>query len=56
MRTLVASDLIILGGAINEHRHRFLPLLRAHPELVPAQLRNDAGIMSAALAAERRAS
>jgi polyphosphate glucokinase len=56
MRTLVTLDLIIVGGAINEHHHRFLPLLRAHPELVPAQLRSDAGIMGAAPAAERRAS
>lgn len=50
LECLVAPDLIVLGGGISRDHARFLPLLQARAEIVPAQLFNDAGIVGAALA------
>jgi polyphosphate glucokinase len=41
----------ILGGGVSKHADRFIPLLTVRPPVVPATLRNDAGIVGAALAA-----
>lgn len=47
-------DLIIFGGGISKKFDRFGPLLEAPCPIVPAQLRNRAGVVgAAALAAER---
>ena len=43
-------DLIIFGGGISEQADRFLPKLETRAQLVPAKLRNNAGIVGAALA------
>ncbi len=44
-------DQIIVGGGVSKHHEEFLPLLSIPTEVVPAQLRNDAGIVGAALLA-----
>lgn len=41
-------DLIIVGGGVSKKADKFLPLLDLRTEIVPAQLRNDAGIIGAA--------
>jgi len=47
-------DLIIVGGGVSKKAAEFLPLLHLRAPIVPAQLRNDAGIIgAAALAADR---
>lgn len=46
-------DLFIVGGGVSKSHEKFLPLLDLRTEIVPAQLRNNAGIIGAAvLAAE----
>ena len=44
-------DAIIVGGGVSRKHDRFLPLLTIDTEIVPAQLRNEAGIVGAAAAA-----
>ena len=41
-------DLIVVGGGVSKHHEKFLPLLHLRAPIVPAQLRNDAGIIGAA--------
>ncbi len=50
---VLAPDLIILGGGVSRPKkyEKFLPLLKTHADLVPAQLQNEAGIIGAAGAA-----
>jgi polyphosphate glucokinase len=48
-------DLIILGGGVSQDADRFLPYLTVRPPVVPAELRNDAGIVGAAMAAAEAA-
>lgn len=48
---LLWPDLIILGGGISKRAERFLPLISARPRVVAAALRNEAGIVGAALRA-----
>ncbi len=49
---LFSPQLIIVGGGVSRKHDRFLPLLRSREaEVVPAELRNDAGIVGAAMAA-----
>ncbi len=43
--------LFILGGGVSEEHDNFLPHLRVEAEVVPAEMRNQAGIVGAALAA-----
>jgi polyphosphate glucokinase len=49
-------NLIILGGGVSKAPERFLPRLTVRPRVVPAKLRNDAGIVGAAMAAMERLS
>lgn len=44
-------DLIILGGGVSRKHERFIPLLKVPVEVVPAEMRNDAGVVGAALVA-----
>ncbi len=43
-----SPDLIIIGGGVSKKAHKFIPLIRASVRVVPASLRNDAGIAGAA--------
>ena len=43
-------DLIIVGGGVSKKHEKFLPLLKVATKVVPAQLRNEAGIVGGALA------
>lgn len=51
---LFSPDLFILGGGVSKKYDLFFPYLKLQTEIVPAQLRNDAGITGAALAALER--
>ena len=42
-------ELIIIGGGISDKADKFLPLIRLQTPIVPARLRNEAGIIGAAL-------
>lgn len=48
---LLWPDLVIVGGGVSKKHEKFLPLLQTPLEVVPAELRNQAGIVGAALAA-----
>jgi len=50
---LFSPDLIVIGGGVSKSADKFLPLLRRRTEIVPAALRNEAGIIGAADAAHR---
>jgi polyphosphate glucokinase len=45
---LFSPDLIIVGGGISKDSDDFLPKLKLRCPIVPAQLRNQAGIIGAA--------
>lgn len=42
-------NLIIIGGGVSKDAHNFLPRIHCRPSVVPASLRNDAGIVGAAV-------
>jgi polyphosphate glucokinase len=44
-------NLIILGGGVSKNADKFIPRLTVRPPVVAATLRNDAGIVGAAMAA-----
>ena len=48
---LVAPELFIVGGGASKKHEKFLPLLTVDCDVVPARLRNEAGIIGAAMAA-----
>jgi polyphosphate glucokinase len=48
LEALLWPDLIIVGGGISKHHEEFLPLLDLRTPIVPAALRNNAGILGAA--------
>lgn len=50
---LFSPDLFIVGGGISKKADKFLPLLSLATEIVPAQLRNQSGIVGAAIEAAR---
>ncbi|QOR69195.1 ROK family protein [Ruania alkalisoli] len=50
---LFSPDLIVVGGGVSKDHEEFLPLLSLNTPIIPAKLRNKAGIVgAAALAAE----
>ena len=51
---LFSPNLIILGGGVSKQPEKFIPRLTIRPRVVPAKLRNDAGIVGAAMAAAER--
>lgn len=53
LELLFSPDLFIIGGGISRKHEKFLPDLRLKTPILPAELRNDAGIVGAALAANR---
>lgn len=48
---LFSPDLVIIGGGVSKKYDKFFPYLQTGCEVVPAQLRNEAGIVGAAYAA-----
>ena len=50
---LLYPDLIIIGVGASKEYNRFAVAIKIHAQIVPAQLLNNAGIVGAALAAER---
>lgn len=46
-------DLIVVGGGVSKHHAKFLPLLDLRTRIVPADLRNAAGIVGAAALAAK---
>lgn len=50
---LFSPQLLVVGGGVSKHHEQFLPLLRLRTPIVPAALRNNAGIMGAAALAHR---
>lgn len=53
---LMWPTLFIIGGGVSKNADRFIPRLTLRADVVPAQLRNDAGIIGAAvLVTERQA-
>jgi polyphosphate glucokinase len=48
---LMWPNLMIVGGGVSKNPDRFLPRLTVRCPVVPAQLRNDAGIIGAAIVA-----
>jgi polyphosphate glucokinase len=51
MEELVWPNLFIIGGGASKKFEQFLPQLDVQAEILPAQLRNEAGIIGAAVAA-----
>ncbi|MBW3086424.1 Polyphosphate glucokinase [Austwickia sp. TVS 96-490-7B] len=45
---LLSPDLIVVGGGVSKKAHKFLPLLDLQTPIIPATLRNAAGIVGAA--------
>lgn len=52
VEALFSPDLIIVGGGVSKKAEKFLPLLDLRAPIIPAQLRNEAGIVGAAWHAE----
>ena len=48
LEKLFSPDLFIVGGGVSKNYEDFLPLLKLDTEIVPATLRNNAGILGAA--------
>jgi polyphosphate glucokinase len=51
---LLWPDLIVVGGGVSKKADKFLPLLDIRTPIVPSKLRNDGGIIWAALLATER--
>ncbi|MGI9542388.1 MAG: polyphosphate--glucose phosphotransferase [Cyclobacteriaceae bacterium] len=49
---LFYPDLIVIGGGVSKYHEDFFPYLQTKADLVPAQLRNNAGIIGAACSAK----
>jgi polyphosphate glucokinase len=52
---LLSPSLFILGGGVSKNSDRFIPRLTVTVPVVPAKLRNQAGIVGAAIVAAERA-
>ncbi|WP_338747935.1 polyphosphate--glucose phosphotransferase [Janibacter alittae] len=53
LESLLRPDLIVVGGGVSKQADQFLPLLDLRTDIVPAKLRNKAGIIGAAHLAAR---
>ena len=51
LEDLFSPDLFIVGGGVSKEHADFLPLLKLRAKIVPAELKNSAGIIGAALIA-----
>jgi polyphosphate glucokinase len=55
LERLFSPDLFMVGGGISKQHDQFLPLLQLRTEIVPAQKKNNAGILGAAELANEKA-
>jgi polyphosphate glucokinase len=55
MERLLWPDLIVIGGGVSKDYEEFVPLLTLRAPVVPAELRNEAGIVGAAAQAAEAA-
>lgn len=53
LENLLWPDLFVVGGGVSKNPDPWLPLIECRTPMVPARLRNRAGIIGAALQAER---
>ncbi len=53
VEALLSPDLFVVGGGVSKEAHEFRPLLDLQTPIVPATLRNRAGVVGAALHASR---
>ncbi|HEU4808526.1 MAG TPA: ROK family protein [Homoserinimonas sp.] len=53
LEVLFSPALFIVGGGVSKSHEEFLPLLKLNTPIVPAELRNNAGILGAAALAVR---
>ena len=44
----LSPDLFVIGGGVSREAARFIPFIDVRTEIIPATLRNDAGIIGAA--------
>ena len=51
VQMLFSPDLFVIGGGVSKNHKQFLPLIHLRTPIVPAKLRNRAGIIGAAWAA-----
>ncbi|MEP9362911.1 polyphosphate--glucose phosphotransferase [Nocardioides sp. CN2-186] len=49
LEMLFSPDLFVVGGGVSKDSDEFLPLLDLDTEIIPAKLRNKAGVVGAAL-------
>ena len=54
LELLFTPDRFVIGGGVSKRFDKFVELLDVRAEVVPAQLRNQAGIVGAALVAAGR--
>lgn len=54
LERLFSPDLFVIGGGVSKQHEEFVPLIDVRTPIVPAALRNNAGIIGAALAAEHQ--
>lgn len=55
LERLISPDLFVVGGGVSKHGDKFLPLIDVSTPIVPAELRNTAGIVGAAVLASESA-
>ncbi|QKS16723.1 ROK family protein [Curtobacterium sp. Csp2] len=53
LEALLSPELFVVGGGVSKHHEEFLPLLDLQAGIIPATLRNNAGIIGAATLAAR---
>jgi polyphosphate glucokinase len=51
MQAYFWPEVFIIGGGVSKKHEKFLPFFTVDCEVAPAQLRNEAGIIGAAMAA-----
>ena len=49
LEKLFSPDLFVVGGGVSKESEKFLPLVDLDTEIIPARLRNRAGVVGAAL-------
>nr|WP_022909305.1 ROK family protein [Aestuariimicrobium kwangyangense] len=54
VEALMWPDLFVVGGGVSKDHEKFIPLLKLRTPMIPAVLRNKAGIIGAATLAQQR--